>query len=62
MEPKTFSGSQTSCTRSGAETLVIPWNMRDGMILGVGLGNPDWNFSAPHGTGRRMGAMRRSGN
>lgn len=37
------------------EVLVIPWNMRDGSILGRGLGNADWNYSAPHGAGRRMG-------
>lgn len=36
------------------EAVVIPWNMRDGMILGVGKGNADWNYSAPHGAGRRM--------
>jgi len=34
---------------------VIPWNMRDGMIMGEGLGNADWNNSAPHGAGRKMG-------
>ncbi|MBR6709336.1 MAG: RtcB family protein [Clostridia bacterium] len=34
------------------ERVIIPLNMRDGAILGVGLGNPDWNFSAPHGAGR----------
>ena len=34
------------------ERVVIPLNMRDGVILGVGIGNPDWNFSAPHGAGR----------
>jgi len=34
---------------------VIPWNMRDGMIIGKGKGNPDWNYSAPHGAGRVMG-------
>ena len=34
------------------ERLVIPLNMRDGALLCVGLGNPDWNFSAPHGAGR----------
>jgi RNA-splicing ligase RtcB len=34
------------------ERVLIPLNMRDGAILGVGLGNPDWNFSAPHGAGR----------
>ncbi len=26
--------------------------MRDGSILAVGKGNPDWNYSAPHGAGR----------
>ena len=28
--------------------------MRDGGIIGVGKGNPDWNYSAPHGSGRLM--------
>ena len=37
------------------ERLVIPFNMRDGIILGRGKGNSDWNFSAPHGAGRVMG-------
>jgi len=36
------------------ERLLIPINMRDGSILAVGKGNPDWNFSAPHGAGRIM--------
>jgi RNA-splicing ligase RtcB len=36
------------------EKLLIPLNMRDGCILGVGKGNQDWNFSAPHGAGRIM--------
>lgn len=34
------------------EKLLIPLNMRDGSILARGLGNPDWNYSAPHGAGR----------
>lgn len=34
------------------ETLIIPINMRDGIILGRGKGNSDWNYSAPHGAGR----------
>ena len=34
--------------------IIIPANMRDGMILGMGLGNEDWNCSAPHGSGRRL--------
>lgn len=36
------------------EKVLIPINMRDGSILGVGKGNPDWNNSAPHGAGRLM--------
>ena len=28
--------------------------MRDGSVLAVGKGNPDWNYSAPHGAGRIM--------
>lgn len=34
------------------ERVIIPLNMRDGALLGTGKGNPDWNFSAPHGAGR----------
>ncbi|MCL1897170.1 MAG: RtcB family protein, partial [Clostridiales bacterium] len=33
------------------ETLLIPINMRDGSLVCTGLGNPDWNESAPHGAG-----------
>lgn len=52
-----FSGTD-AILRKGAisatsgEQVVIPVNMRDGILLGKGLGNPDWNFSAPHGAGR----------
>lgn len=52
-----FSGEKP-ILRKGAisakegEQVIIPINMRDGIILGTGLGNPDWNFSAPHGAGR----------
>lgn len=34
------------------ERLLIPVNMRDGSLICVGKGNPDWNYSAPHGAGR----------
>lgn len=27
---------------------------RDGSVLAVGKGNPEWNYSAPHGAGRIM--------
>ena len=36
------------------ELLLIPMNMRDGSLLCRGKGNPDWNYSAPHGAGRIM--------
>lgn len=36
------------------EKVIIPINMRDGSIIAVGKGNPDWNYSAPHGAGRLL--------
>jgi tRNA-splicing ligase RtcB len=36
------------------EVLLIPINMRDGSLICRGKGNPDWNYSAPHGAGRIM--------
>ena len=53
-----FTDSARPVLRKGAisarvgEKVIIPINMRDGIILGTGLGNPDWNQSAPHGAGR----------
>lgn len=29
------------------EKILIPINMRDGSIIAIGKGNPDWNLSAP---------------
>lgn len=39
--------------RSG-EKVIIPVNMKDGVILGIGKGNVEWNYSAPHGSGRKL--------
>ncbi|MGN6714822.1 RtcB family protein [Anaerocolumna jejuensis] len=36
------------------EQVLIPMNMRDGSLICIGKGNPDWNQSAPHGAGRLM--------
>lgn len=36
------------------ERVLIPINMRDGSVIAIGRGNPEWNFSAPHGAGRLM--------
>jgi len=35
-----------------SERMIIPFNMRDGMLICSGLSNPEWNYSAPHGAGR----------
>ena len=43
-----------ACSAYVDQRVVIPINMRDGIIIGHGLGNPDWNYSAPHGAGRVM--------
>ncbi len=53
-----FSNAETPVLRKGSisakegEKVIIPINMRDGIILGTGLGNAEWNCSAPHGSGR----------
>ncbi len=36
------------------EKVLIPINMRDGSVIAIGKGNPEWNNSAPHGAGRIM--------
>ena len=43
-----------SISAQKGEKLLIPLNMRDGCIIGIGKGNADWNYSAPHGAGRIM--------
>lgn len=43
-----------SVDASKGKMLVIPMNMQYGTLLCEGLGNPDWNYSAPHGAGRLM--------
>ena len=58
--PDTFNTFDSPMLRKGAisalkgEKVIIPINMRDGIILGTGLGNTEWNCSAPHGAGRIM--------
>lgn len=37
------------------EEVIIPFNMRDGVIIAKGKGNKEWNYSAPHGAGRILG-------
>ena len=53
-----FTSEKDGIIRHGAisahigEPVIIPVNARQGCLLGKGKGNPDWNYSAPHGGGR----------
>ena len=55
-----FTDRRDGIIRHGAvsahkgERVIIPVNAKEGCILGTGLGNPDWNYSAPHGGGRLL--------
>ena len=40
------------------ERMIIPFNMRDGILICEGKSNEDWNFSAPHGAGRVLSRMQ----
>ena len=44
------------------EILLIPINMRDGSLICRGKGNPDYNYSAPHGAGRLMSRSKAKAN
>jgi len=43
-----------SISAGKGEKVIIPANMRDGMIFGIGKGCGEWNYSAPHGSGRKL--------
>ena len=55
-----YISEKDSIIRKGAisagvgERVLIPMNMKDGCIIGIGKGNIEWNNSAPHGAGRLM--------
>lgn len=63
-----YIDTQEMILRKGAiaahqgEKVLIPINMRDGSVLAVGKGNPEWNFSAPHGAGRLMSRTKAKNN
>ncbi len=40
------------------EKMIIPFNMRDGILICEGKSNEDWNCSAPHGAGRVLSRMQ----
>lgn len=43
-----------ACPARKGQKIIVPFNMRDGTLVAVGKGNPDWNYSSPHGAGRIM--------
>ena len=43
-----------SVSAQKGEKLIIPLNMKDGALICIGKGNPQWNYSAPHGAGRLL--------
>ncbi len=47
-----------SVSAKDGEKILIPINMRDGSLICIGKGNPDWNYSAPHGAGRLYSRMQ----
>lgn len=51
-----------SVSAQKGEKLIIPMNMRDGSLICIGKGNPDWNYSAPHGAGRLMSRSKANQN
>ena len=63
-----YSDTNEMILRKGAiaahsgEKVLIPINMRDGSVLAVGKGNPEWNYSAPHGAGRLMSRTKAKAN
>lgn len=58
--PHNYIDLQQMMLRKGAasarknEKMIVPLNMKDGSIIGVGKGNAEWNYSGPHGAGRMM--------
>ena len=44
------------------ERMLIPFNMRDGILICEGKSNPEWNFSAPHGAGRVLSRSKAKSN
>ena len=54
IDPDNMILRKGSISAQKGERVIIPMNMRDGSLICIGKGNPDWNYSAPHGAGRIM--------
>ena len=54
IDPDSMILRKGAISAKAGEKVLIPMNMRDGSLICIGKGNPDWNSSAPHGAGRIM--------
>jgi len=61
IETATMILRKGAISAKAGERILIPINMRDGSLICIGKGNPDWNYSAPHGAGRLMSRSAEKG-
>lgn len=54
INPKDHILRKGAISANEKEKVLIPINMRDGAIIGIGKGNAEYNYSGPHGAGRLM--------
>lgn len=52
IEPYTLTLRKGAVSSKAGEFFIVPLNMADGSLICEGKGNPEWNYSAPHGAGR----------
>ena len=53
IDPKDMIIRKGAIASYAGQKLIIPFNQKDGILLCEGKSNPDWNFSGPHGAGRK---------
>lgn len=53
ISPKDFIIRKGAIASYTDRRMIIPFNMEEGLLIVDGRSNPDWNYSAPHGAGRR---------
>lgn len=58
IDPRDFTLRKGAIRSYVGEPMIIPFNMRDGLLLCEGESNPAWNHSAPHGAGRVLSRSR----
>jgi len=52
VDPQDYTIRKGAIRSVKGERMIIPFNMRDGLLICEGKSNPEWNNSAPHGAGR----------